>query len=204
MAPELQVFVSSPGVCSFCWNFEWTHKNLSSGATECRVWIGNCNVKVWKSTEHKLHNIWRSVKFRQNEHTPENCPNLIKTSTPLEELSHQIYTFRSVLFFFIKMELFNFERGAGNFLSYLPFSTTTVEYHLVGYSRRIHPSVYRRSSSFEMAADLQPKVFSVVLSITSSEDCFVDLSLCLGQWFFLYKKYHNRHDKDYRNVQKSI
>ena len=43
----------------------------SSGATECRVWIGNCNVKVWKSTEHKLHNIWRSVKFQQNEHTPE-------------------------------------------------------------------------------------------------------------------------------------
>ena len=45
-------------------------KTWSSGATECRVWIDNCNVKVWKSTEHKLHNIWRSVKFRQNEHTP--------------------------------------------------------------------------------------------------------------------------------------
>ena len=49
--------------------FEWTHKNLESGATECGVWIGNCNVKVWKSNEHKLHNIWRSVKFQQNEHT---------------------------------------------------------------------------------------------------------------------------------------
>ena len=38
-------------------------KSWSLGATECRVWIFNCNVKVWKSTEHKLHNIWRSVKF---------------------------------------------------------------------------------------------------------------------------------------------
>ena len=46
-------------------------KTWSSGATECGVWIGNCNVKVWKSTEHKLHNIWRSVKFQQNEHTPD-------------------------------------------------------------------------------------------------------------------------------------
>ena len=45
-------------------------KTWSLGATECRVWIGNCNVKVWKSTEHKLHKIWRSVKFQQNEHTP--------------------------------------------------------------------------------------------------------------------------------------
>ena len=25
---------------------------------------------MWKSTEHKLHNIWRSLKFQQNEHTP--------------------------------------------------------------------------------------------------------------------------------------
>ena len=45
-------------------------KTWSSSATECGVWIGNCNVKVWKSTEHKLHNIWRSLKFQQNEHTP--------------------------------------------------------------------------------------------------------------------------------------
>ena len=48
-------------------------KTWSSGATECGVWIGNCNVKVWKSTEHKLHNIWRSVQFQQNEHTPGVC-----------------------------------------------------------------------------------------------------------------------------------
>ena len=33
-------------------------KTWSSGATECGVWIGNCNAKVWKSTEHKLHKIW--------------------------------------------------------------------------------------------------------------------------------------------------
>ena len=38
----------------------------SSGPSECRVWIGNCNVKVCKSTEHKLHNIWRSLKFCVN------------------------------------------------------------------------------------------------------------------------------------------
>ena len=41
-------------------------KSWSSGATEFWVWIGNCNVKVWKSTEQKLHNI----KFDRNEHTP--------------------------------------------------------------------------------------------------------------------------------------
>ena len=34
------------------------------------VWIGNCNVKVWKSTEEKLHNTWRTVKIERNEHTP--------------------------------------------------------------------------------------------------------------------------------------
>ena len=38
----------------------------SSGATECRVWTGNYNVKVWKSTDHKFHNIWRSLKFFTN------------------------------------------------------------------------------------------------------------------------------------------
>ena len=34
------------------WQF-WSElaKTWSSGATECGVWIGNCNVKVWKSTE---------------------------------------------------------------------------------------------------------------------------------------------------------
>ena len=51
-------------------------KTWSSGATECRVWIANCNVKVRKSSEHKLHNIWRSVKFKQNEHTPAHFDNI--------------------------------------------------------------------------------------------------------------------------------
>ena len=36
-------------------------KTWSSGDTEFWVWIGNYNVKVWKSTEEKLHKIWRSV-----------------------------------------------------------------------------------------------------------------------------------------------
>ena len=40
-------------------------KTWSSGATECKVWIGNCNVKVWKTTEHTLHKIWCSLKFCQ-------------------------------------------------------------------------------------------------------------------------------------------
>ena len=45
-------------------------KTRSSDTTECRVWIGNCNVKVLKSTEHKLQKIRRSLKFNQNDHTP--------------------------------------------------------------------------------------------------------------------------------------
>ena len=59
------------GCARFTENLSELTKTWSSGATECGVWIGNCNVEVWKSTEHKLHNIWRSVKFQQNEHTPE-------------------------------------------------------------------------------------------------------------------------------------
>ena len=38
----------------------------SSGATESEVWIGNFNVKAWKTTEHKLHKIWFSLKFCKN------------------------------------------------------------------------------------------------------------------------------------------
>ena len=53
-------------------------KTWSLGATECGVWIGNCNVKVWKSTEHKLHNIWHSVKF---------CINSGKRAHPREGTS---------------------------------------------------------------------------------------------------------------------
>ena len=52
-----------------CWQFssELT-KTGSSSATECIVWIGNYNVKAWKTTGHKLHKIWRSLKFHQNFH----------------------------------------------------------------------------------------------------------------------------------------
>ena len=59
------------GCARFAENWSELTKTWSSGATEFWVWIGNCNVKVWKSTEDKLHNYWRSVKFEQNEPTPE-------------------------------------------------------------------------------------------------------------------------------------
>ena len=58
-------------------------KTWSSCATEHRVWIGNCNFKVWKSTEHKLHNIWHSVKFQQNKHTPDAILSASFNSTVL-------------------------------------------------------------------------------------------------------------------------
>ena len=53
------------GCARFAKNFECVNsqKTWSSGATECRVWIGNYNVKVWKTTEHTLHKIWCSLKF---------------------------------------------------------------------------------------------------------------------------------------------
>ena len=35
----------------------------SSGATGCEMWIANFNVKAWKTIEHKLHKICRSLKF---------------------------------------------------------------------------------------------------------------------------------------------
>ena len=64
-----------PGVCSFWWHFNSiqviSQKSWSSGATECRVWIGNCNIKF---TEHKLHKTWRSTQFKQNEQTPVCIP----------------------------------------------------------------------------------------------------------------------------------
>ena len=45
----------------------------SLGGTESEVWIGNFNVKAWKTTDHKLHKIWPSLKILQN---------FRKTSTP--------------------------------------------------------------------------------------------------------------------------
>ena len=77
MFKVVQLALYCPGVCSFCRNFDSFQVNSqklgSSGATECRVWIGNCDLKVWKSTEHKLHKIWRSLKF---------CTNLGKRAHP--------------------------------------------------------------------------------------------------------------------------
>ena len=53
------------GLCSFCWNLKWTHKNLSSGATECE------NLPRTNSTKCETQNIF--VKSQQNEHTPALC-----------------------------------------------------------------------------------------------------------------------------------
>ena len=58
-------------------------KTWSSGATECRVWIGNCNVKVWKSTVHKFHKIWRSLKF---------CTNWGKRAHPWEPTKMTVFS----------------------------------------------------------------------------------------------------------------
>ena len=49
-----------------------SQRSWSSGTTKFWVWIGNCNVKVWKSTEHKLHKMWNS----------NFLPKFRKTSTP--------------------------------------------------------------------------------------------------------------------------
>ena len=35
----------------------------SSGATESEVWKGNFKGIAWKTTKHKLHKIWSSLKF---------------------------------------------------------------------------------------------------------------------------------------------
>ena len=38
-------------------------ETVISGATKSEIWIGNFNVKARKTTKHKLHKIWRSLKF---------------------------------------------------------------------------------------------------------------------------------------------
>ena len=77
-------------MCSF--SSELT-KTWSLGATEFWVGIGNCNVKVWKSTEDKLHKIWNSKYFCQknseNEHTlvfPRRGTNLSR-NFPFERIN---------------------------------------------------------------------------------------------------------------------
>ena len=49
-------------------------KTESLGTAESQVWVSNLNVKARKTTEHKLHKIWWSLKFLQT---------FRKTSTPL-------------------------------------------------------------------------------------------------------------------------
>ena len=41
-------------------------QSWSLDATESEVWVGNFLVKAWKTTEHKLNNIWRSLKVCKN------------------------------------------------------------------------------------------------------------------------------------------
>ena len=38
----------------------------SLDTTESEVWIGSFYVKAWETTEHKLHKIWRLLKFCTN------------------------------------------------------------------------------------------------------------------------------------------
>ena len=48
------------------------------GTTESEVWIGNFNVKTWKTTKHEFHKIWRSLKFRKRsakQAHPSCCSN---------------------------------------------------------------------------------------------------------------------------------
>ena len=52
----------------------------SSDATESGVWTGNFNAKAWKTTRHKLHKIWRSLKF---------CTNSGKPAHPWEKQSRR-------------------------------------------------------------------------------------------------------------------
>ena len=88
VAPELQVFVSLLAISA-----KRAHpkkKTWSSGATEFGVWIDNCNVKVWKSTEDKLHKIWNSKYFSQisaKRAHPWVHLQFRQTSTPLSYIS---------------------------------------------------------------------------------------------------------------------
>ena len=57
------------------WQFLAKLKETGSlGATESEVWIANFNVKAWKTTEHKLHKIWCSLKFWAKRAQPMGAP----------------------------------------------------------------------------------------------------------------------------------
>ena len=67
-------------MCSFCWNVQFSSEIITTGSsdtTESKVWIDNCNAKLWKSTEYKLHKIWCSTKFQQKGHTMSLCKSLM-------------------------------------------------------------------------------------------------------------------------------
>ena len=69
MDPSPSLFSTAQGCARFTANLSELTKTWSSSATECRVWIRNCNVKLWKSSEHKLHKIRCSLKVQQKERT---------------------------------------------------------------------------------------------------------------------------------------
>ena len=54
--------------CELTWNFSKTSTLYARFAEILTVFTKTCNVKVWKSTEHKLHKIWHSTQFQQSEH----------------------------------------------------------------------------------------------------------------------------------------
>ena len=103
--------LANAGACSFHGNFDSFQVN--SGATECGVQIGNCNVKVWKSTKRKLHNMWASVKFQQNKHTAGFTADADIWCAYSLALSHSIIEcwrvpiFLNILFEIVKKDLKN-------------------------------------------------------------------------------------------------
>ena len=110
VAPELPVSLRSGEKCPnfsktstlqglpTCDQYPWCHSSVtghmeppsaelketgSLDATESQAWISNLNVKAWKTTKHKLHKIWRSIKFckisRKRTHPWQNCLSRNKT-----------------------------------------------------------------------------------------------------------------------------
>ena len=72
----------------------WTQRNWEFRRHRNEVWIGNFNVKAWKTTEHKLHKIWRSTKILHK---------FRKTSTPQVILGYKLVKvkFLDVIFIFL-------------------------------------------------------------------------------------------------------
>ena len=73
----------------------------SLGATKSKVWIGSFKVKARKTTEHKLHKIWHSLKFCKNSAKrahpctgPWSQPYRVLT-TPGNMFEHPIISYHS-------------------------------------------------------------------------------------------------------------